>query len=556
MTTNDQVVNRKACFLGGADISHQSPHSPDKKTVVATAVDEQTRSSATPQLRKDIPTHQKRWGGRTFRFSLMSFRLGKGVSLRRFSIVEAALLLMMAYIASRGLGVVRQTIFNALFGTGLEANAYYAAARLPDTLFNLIAGGALSHAFVPVFLTCEKDHDQREAWRLTSLVFNVLLVMLTASLLLGEFLTPVLVNTLLVPGYSASQQTLITDLTRIMLVQPLILGLGTIATAVLNSKRQFLLPALSIAVYNFGLIGGLLFTLAFPKIGIYGPTYGILAAATLQVAVMIPGLLKQGLRYTFTWDLRHPGLIEVMRLLIPNALAVGVGSLGPVLDTNFASYFSDLASLAALHNAQMLYALPLALLSQAIGQAALPQWSVQAAFGRYVRLRQTAMKVIGASILLSLPCALLLYVLGKPTIHILFQHGAFTAHSSALTNMALIGYAVGIPGLTAGDMLARGFIALKDARTPLFTNLFALVARFGFIVLLLQVFTGSLVILAIPLATSISATLEAVLLCLVLLLRVNAKVRTDKGMQRLLQRRKHSLSLKKKPKQLVPEQEG
>ncbi len=113
-----------------------------------------------------------------FRFSLSSFRLGRGFSLRRFSIAEASLLLMMAYIASRILGVIRQIIFNAVFGTGPAANAYYAAFRLPDTLFALIAGGALIQAFVPVFVSYEKQHSQAETWRLASLVFNVMLLLL------------------------------------------------------------------------------------------------------------------------------------------------------------------------------------------------------------------------------------------------------------------------------------------------------------------------------------------------------------------------------------------
>jgi putative peptidoglycan lipid II flippase len=110
-----------------------------------------------------------------FRFSLSSFRLGRAISERRFSIAEAAVLLMVAYIASRGLGVIRQSIFNAVFGAGPAANAYYAAFRLPDFLFNLIAGGALSNALIPVFVSYDKDHGQRAAWRLVSLVFNIML---------------------------------------------------------------------------------------------------------------------------------------------------------------------------------------------------------------------------------------------------------------------------------------------------------------------------------------------------------------------------------------------
>src|SRR5205085_1148662 len=124
------------------------------------------------------------------RIKLPSFRPDRTISQRRFSIVEGALLLMSAYIASSALGVVRQIMLNAIFGTGPEANAFYAAAQLPTTLFNLIAGGALTYAFIPVFVSYEKENGQRGAWRLASLVFNVLLVALTALVLLGEWLAP------------------------------------------------------------------------------------------------------------------------------------------------------------------------------------------------------------------------------------------------------------------------------------------------------------------------------------------------------------------------------
>lgn len=437
-------------------------------------------------------------------------------------------MLMAAYIASRGLGVVRQSIFNAIFGLGPEANAYYAAFRLPDALFNLIAGGALSHAFIPVFVSYDKDHGRAQAWRLTSLIFNILLVCLTLVLLVGELFTPQFVSHILVPGYSPSQQALTTSLTRIMLVQPLILGLGTIATAVLSSKRQFLLPALSIAVYNVGLIAGLLMTLVIPGLGIYGPTYGVLLAAVCQVAVQVPGLVKHGLRYYFAWNLRDPGLIQVMRLLGPNAAVVALGSAALIVDTFYTSYLPDKASLAAQHNAYMLFYLPVALLAQAVSQAVLPQLSALAARGTYSHLRRLALKVIGASILLAVPIAVALCFLGKPLIRILFQHGAFTHHSSTLTTLALIGYAVGLPGVIAGELIARAFYSLKDAVTPLFTNIFAFVSRIGLIIGLLVICTGQNVILAIPLAASGSATAEAFLLCLLLYFRLRKKVAQEK----------------------------
>ena len=463
-----------------------------------------------------------------FRFRLANFRLTQGIWQRRFSIAEAAFLLMLAYLASRGLGVIRQSLFNALFGTNAEANAYYAAFRLPDFLFNLIAGGALSHALIPVFVTYDKEHGRQQAWRLVSLVFNILLVALVAVLLAGEFLAPAFVNKILVPGYNPAEQALTTTLARIMLVQPLILGLGTVATAVLSSKRQFLLPALSIAVYNIGLIGGLLVTLAIPKVGIYGPTYGVLLAAVCQVVVQIPGLVKQGLRYFFVWDLKDPGLRQVMRLLGPNAGVVALGSAAFIIDTAFVSYQIDKGSLAAQHNAYMLFYMPVALLAQAVSQAALPQLSALATRGNFIRLRRLALKVIGAALLLGIPTAVILCFLGRPIIHLIFQHGAFNRHSTNLTSLALIGYAIGLPGVIAGELTARTFYSLRDARTPLFTNIFSLAIHVGFILYFLPIFVGTNAILTIPLAASGSATFEALLLGLFLYLRLRSKVRSER----------------------------
>lgn len=487
---------------------------------------------------------QKCWLSKAFRFNLRSFLPGRGpLSLQRFSITEAALLLMLALITSRGLGVVRQVLFNLLFGTGPAANAYYAAAYLPETLFDLVAGGALIHAFLPVFLSYEKEHGQREAWRLTSLVFNVMLVALTLLLLVGEFLAPAFVNHWLVPGYSPAEQSLTINLTRVMLIQPLLLGLGTVITAALNSKRQFLLPALSVAIYNIGLISGLGVSFLFRDVGIYGPTWGVLAAAALQVLVMVPALVKQGARYSFTWNLKHPGFREVLRLLIPNMLAVALFSLTPIIDTAFISFMPDKTSLAALRNAYMLFGLPLTLISQAIGQGAMPQLADFATARKYVRLRQTLSKVLLISLALSVLEALVLSVLGCPTIHILFEHGAFNAHSAAVTNLALLGYAIALPGQAVAALLILTFYAMKNAVAPLASNVLALLAHVGALLLFLRLFSGSTQILAVPLALATDGMVTSLLLGSLLFLVLHTKVRQDGGMLRLARRKAFLRSL-------------
>ena len=480
-------------------------------------------------------------GANLLRLKLGHFRLDRTILQRRYSIVEGSLLLISAHIASNALGVVRQTILNILFGTGPQASAFYAAAQLPNTLFNLVAGGALTYAFIPVFISYEHANGPREAWRLASLVFNVLLVLLTVLVLCGEWFAPAFVNHWLVPGYSSSEQALVTTLTRILLVQPLILGLGTVATAILSSKRQFFLPALSVAVYNVGLIGGLLFSLALPGVGIYGPTYGILAAALCHVLVQVPGLPKEGLRYSFIWDIKNKGLHEVARLFAPNALAIGISSAGAVVTTAYASYLPDKGSLAILHNAQMLFAVPVALLAQAVAQAATPRMSQLAANERYLHLRLLLWRVVRVSVLLSIPCAVGLSILGKPIIHLVFQHGAFTSHSTHLTVLALLGYIVGMPGSIASELLVRGFYSLKDALTPLFIDILTLAARFGFTLLFIQVMAGPYVIMAIPLAISVVATMQTLLLGGLLVLRLHRKIKTDKGLERLKRMRTNKL---------------
>jgi putative peptidoglycan lipid II flippase len=236
----------------------------------------------------------------------------------------------------------------------------------------------------------------------------------------------------------------------------------------------------------------------------------------------------------------------VLRLLIPNTLAVAIASTGFIVDTAFISYLPDRASLAAERSANMLYSLPLALLALAIGQAALPQLSTLAASGRYVRLRMTIVKLVGIALSLSVVASIMLYLLGKPTIRLLFQHGAFGKHSSAVTGTALLGYAFALPGLVAASLLVLSFYALKDARTPLLTNILALATRWTLIILLLRLFTGSQMILAIPLAAGGAGIVETLVLGSFLFMRLRSKVKVDKGMLRLKRRRNQQASSRTK----------
>jgi putative peptidoglycan lipid II flippase len=435
---------------------------------------------------------------------------------REFSIAEATVILMASFFFSALLGAVRQVLFNARFGAGAEASAYYAAFRLPDTLFSLIAGGALSSAFIPVLLATRREGGDAAAWRLTSLVLNALLACVLLITVALELFAPLFVRRVLVPGYDAQTQDLTVTLTRIMLLQPLVLAAGSVATAVLNSRNQFLLTALSVASHNIALISGILATAAVPRLGIYGPTLGVVLGAVLQLLILVPGLVGAGTRYLPMWDLEDARLREVGRLLLPNGLAVGVGYAGFIVDTAFASRADDPASLAAIQNAWLLVGLPIALLGQAVGQAAFPRLAAHAAAGEYRQLRGTMLRALGVMAALSLLAVAGTFVLGRLTIRVLFEHGEFSAAAGDLTARVLYVYVLGLPAYVATEVLVRALIAMRRPQTQLLTNTLQLLLRVVLVTLLL----GALQTRAIPLAFVVSAVLETAALLALALARV------------------------------------
>src|SRR5688572_11608944 len=316
----------------------------------------------------------------------------KNLLTREYSVGEASFILMASFFLSAALGAVRQVLFNAQFGVSPQANAYYAAFRLPDTLFSLIAGGALSSAMIPVLLNARQKDGEAAGWRLISIVLTSLMSVFALLIIAVEIFTPTLVTRLLAPGFDAETSDLTVRLTRIMLIQPMILLLGSVATAVLNSRNQFLLTGLSIVSHNVSLIASILALRFFPELGIFGPTMGVIGGALLQALILSPGLRGDGYRVGLLFDVANQRLGEVVRLLIPNGLSVSVNYAGFIVDTSFASQAPEIAGLPALYNAWLLVGLPIALLGQAVGQATFPRLAAHADAEDWPRMQRTLLQ--------------------------------------------------------------------------------------------------------------------------------------------------------------------
>jgi putative peptidoglycan lipid II flippase len=253
-----------------------------------------------------------------------------------------------------------------------------------------------------------------------------------------------------------------------------------------------------------------------------------LAGAVLQVIILLPGIRDNGLRFGLRWNPGSERLHQVVRLLIPNGLSIGVGSVGIVVDTAFASKVHNSAALPAIQNAWLLVALPIAFLGQGVGQAVFPRLAAYAAAYEWRTMRSTLLWGLAVVVTLALPAMLGLAVLGRFIIHILFEHGSFDAAAGSLTYKVLLAYILVLPASVVAEILTRGLIALRDTRTPLLTNSLQLVMRAGLIALLL----GRFEVVAIPLAFVISASIEALLLAAILLPRVRERIRLA-GMEAL-----------------------
>lgn len=445
----------------------------------------------------------------------------RGLFSRQFGITEASFILMASFFTSAALGAVRQVLFNAQFGVSTEANAYYAAFRLPDTLFSLVAGGALSSAMIPVLLSARQNDGESAAWRLVGLVLTALLAFMALIIVVVGLFTPFFVRTVLAPGFDGPTSDLTVTLTRVMLLQPLILAVGSVATAVLNSRNQFFPTALSVVSHNVALIAGILASRFIDGLGIMGPTLGVIGGATLQVIILAPGLVGGGGgRLALAFDLADARLREVVRLLIPNGLSVAVNYSGFIVDTSFATRAPQAAGLAALYNAFLLVGLPIALLGQAVGQAAFPRLTGHAESGRWREMRRTQLVSLGAAIGLALAAVAALLLLGRLTIRILFERGAFDAAAGDLTYQVLVVYAIALPAYVATEVVTRGLIALRDTRTPLLTNTGQLIGR----IILIAVFIRPLGVVAVPAAFAVTSTLETLALGGVLWRKLNRRL--------------------------------
>ena len=419
---------------------------------------------------------------------------GETAQQSRANVARNAGIVSLAVMASRILGLVRDQVFAALFGAGLQYDAFLTAFRVPNLLRDLLAEGALSSAFVTTFTQTLKSKGKDEAIRLSNRVATLIVLFISALSIVGWFYAPEIVR-LLAPGFFnvAGKAELTISMTRIMIPFLLLIALAAQAMGMLNAFNIYGVPALASAFFNIGSIVGGLFLgfLMGPSLGlsrIAGMAYGTLVGGFLQLAVQWPSLRRCGVSYRpelSMLSLNDPGVRQILRLMGPAIIGAAAVQINVFVNTNFASAIVDPATGAVtngpvswLNYAFRFMQFPIGVFGVAVATATLPTLSRSVGNPDHGEFRQTLVHSLALVFLLCIPSAVGLAVLAQPIVALIFEYGKFTAFDTVQTANALAAYAIGLAGYGAIKVLSPAFYALNDARTPMLISLLSIAVNY------------------------------------------------------------------------------
>jgi putative peptidoglycan lipid II flippase len=436
-----------------------------------------------------------------------------GTASANRQIARAAGTVMFAYIISQLFGLARHVILAAAFPAATALDPYLAANRVAETLFLLVAGGALGSAFIPAFTGLLVRDERDLAWRLASGVANLVTLTLSILALIGAVLAPQIVRYLLAPGFSDQPALFNTtvELLRIQLISAVVFGASGLVMGILNAHQVFLVPALAPSMYSIGIIiGALVFA---PAMGVTGLGWGVVLGASLHLLIQVPSLLRLRGTYFLTLGWVNPAVREVVRLMLPRLLGVAVVQINFWVNIRLASRMPP-GSVTALTYAFVLMLMAQAVIAQSVATAAMPTFSAQYALNRLDEMRGSLAAALRGILLLAVPASLGLILLREPLIEMLWQRGAFTPRVAEMTAWALLWFALGLVGHAVLEVLSRAFYAMHDTKTPVLVGTGAMALNVIFSIGFSLVFAriGWIPLGGLALANSLATALEAGLL--------------------------------------------
>lgn len=430
-------------------------------------------------------------------------------------ITKAAGIYSVGILVSRILGFLREMFIAYFLGTGMAADAFFVAFRLPNLWRRLFAEGTLAIVFVPIF-TEYLQKSRPEAVRLARATWTLLATVLILLSILGVIFAPLLVK-LIAPGFTGIEKKffLTVSLTKIMFPYVFFICLTALAMAILNALGYFAAPAFSYALLNVSMILSLILAHVFHKSPVYCLALGVMVGGLLQFLLQVPFLKRENLSFRPLFSLFHPGVSRIFTLMGPAVIGAAVYQLSIFINTLLASFLPE-GSVSYLYYADRIVQFPLAIFAFSMGTAILPTLSREAVLKDISKFKETLRFSLRSVFFVIFPASIGLIVLRKPIISLIFERGAFSSASTYFTAQALFCYALGLVFFSAIRILATAFYSLQDTLTPVKIASFCLIFNVILGILLMIPLKHA----GLALSTSIVALVNVILLSLRLVKKI------------------------------------
>ena len=424
---------------------------------------------------------------------------------RAWHLVKSSFIVILFFGLSKATGLVRILLVGRVFGTGPEADAFTAANQLPEVFFVLLAGGALTAAFIPVYSQYLTGPRARESAKLANTILTLVLVVLGGICVVTALLAPFITRHLLTPHFSPAQQALTAHLMRIILINTTLFGLSGVLSSILNAHQHFALPALAPVALDLGYFIGLF--LLTPRLGIDGLAWGTVAGALLHIAIQLPALLRYRIRYRPQISLELAGVREIIRLMGPRIVMLGAIQVADLFIIRLGSRLPA-GSVSGYFYGFTLMQLPETLFGTALAIVVFPTLAELYNAGDIAGMKRTAITVLRLIWLLTIPAAVGMVWLARPALALLFQRGAFDAASTAIVSGVLMFLSVRIVSEASLEIVARLFYARHNTFTPMLAYL----GWLGVNIVGIYLFTERLGVQGLALSSTLAFTLLAIVL--------------------------------------------
>jgi len=422
--------------------------------------------------------------------------------------LKTAGFMAVATFLAKALGLVRDMLIAAFFGTGIEADAYMMATRLPTTLFDIVLGGVISAAFIPVFNSVLEKKDKEKALEFANRFIGMVLLISGLITIFGVVFSDQLI-TLMAPKFGNLAHNLAKELTMIMFPMIIFTGLAFSFVGILQSFGEFNIPAIMSLVSNLAVI--VYFVIFGNKFGVHGLSVTMLVAWSLQVIIQIPSLVKFKYKFRPSLNFRDENIKTAMKLALPMLISTWVQPLYSIINMSLASGIDK--GVSSLEYANRLYLVITGVFSFVITNLMFPKMSRANVSGKEDEAKEMLVMSLKVVTFIILPVMAVFTILAKPIIAILYQHGDFVLEDTLRTGNALALYSLGMIGMAYNEILSKTFFSMKNSKTPMINALISLVANVVFAYALV----GSMKISGLAIATACGSTINAVLnyICIV-----------------------------------------